>query len=407
MCSSVRMISYFSNRIFVLTRHFIAMPGINRHICLFVVMLNCSAGFGQETWPLVKLNVEYGQPVNGFEIFEIEDKDVVIIGEDAHNRIDMPRTTLKFLQYLHKVNDTRVLAIEAGSSTAWLINEFLESQDTLLLREIARHTFFWGVEHCEFLVELAKWNEHLRVDEKVKVVSADIEIKQESVVLTLNRLMQHREIPTSMSGLNTFRDVFEEKSIHRNQFDALNVRYYYDRIKCEKAAKETLVDINRRPDQYELFFGPNLQFVKTMLQDLMALYRFNYKDWNFVDRDEIIYQKLVNLHAAGVTRFLYVVGGKHTGVGASSYRLEHESGSPFNGRIVFVNITGKKTNGKFEGAKDVSELSRLLPGIFCLDCNVAIHNDGTNKLLTQIPDYTIAFKNDEHVRRFKNTFVGK
>lgn len=383
------------------------MPRINRFISLLVLMLYCCIGFSQESWPLSKLNIEYRQPPHGFEIFEIGDKDVVIIGEDAHNRIDMPRTTLKFFQHLHKLNHTRVLALEAGASTAWLINEFLESQDTLLLREIARHTFFWGIEHSEFLTELAKWNEHLPEEEKVSVASADIEVKQESVVLALNRLMQHREIPTSMTGLKAFRDVFEEKAMHRNQFDALNVRYYYDKGRCEKAAKETLVDMDSRPEQYELFFGSNLQLVKTMLKDLIALYKFNYKDSNFVERDRIIYQKLVNLHAAGVTRFLYVVGGKHTGVGASSHRLEHEPGSPFNKRVVFVNITGRKSNGRFEGAKDVSALSRLLPKIFCPDCDVAIHNDGTNKLLTQIPNYTIAFKNDEHVRRFKRTYVGK
>jgi len=107
-------------------------------------------------------------------------------------------------QYILPLFCVLLLKIEAGASTAWLINRFLNSQDTLLLRDIARHTFYWGVEHSELWRELAKWNEQLSEDERVKVVGADIEIKQESVVLALNILMQQKAIAESMSGLKTF-----------------------------------------------------------------------------------------------------------------------------------------------------------------------------------------------------------
>lgn len=337
----------------------------------------------------------------------MEGKSVVIVAEYAHNMIAMPRTTLKLLQHLHKANNTRALVIEAGASTAWLINKFLDSQDTLLLRDIARHTFFWGIEHWEFWQELAIWNEQLPVDEKIKVVSADIEIKQESVVLALNILMQQKDIRASMPGLKTFRDVFDEHSTQRNRFNALNVPYYYDKGRCEGAAKQTLTDIDNRPNEYHLAFGSDLPLVKTMLQDLLSQYKYDYQDRNFVWRDKIIYQKLLDIHASGLTTFLYVVGEKHTYAGASSYRLGHEPTSPLKGRVVLIDITGRKPNGKFQEAAAVSKLSRLFPETFCADCNVIIHNDGSSRLLTQTPNYTIAFKNYEHVRRFTRTFDGE
>ena len=383
------------------------MRYLNQCVLSCVLLISPGIARAQQSGPIAVLNVDYHQPANGFEILKMESKDVVIVGEDVHNRIDMPRTMLKLLQHLHNVNNTRVLVIEAGSSTAWLINRFLDTQDTLLLRDIARHTFYWGIEHKEFWQELAKWNEQLSVDEKIKVVSADIEIKQESVVLALNILMQRKELTTSMSGLKTFRDVFEERSTHRNQFNALNVNYYYDKDRCERAADQAVIDISNRPNEYESLFGGDFPLVKTMLQDLLSQYKYNYKDWNFVWRDKIIYQKLLDIHASGLTRFMYVVGAKHTGVGASSYRLEHEATSPFNGRVVLINITGKKSSGKFEGARGVTELSRLFPETFRTDCHVIIHNDSTSALLTQMPNYTIAFKNNEHVRKFERTFVGK
>jgi len=208
-----------------------------------------------------------------------------------------------------------------------------------------------------------------------------------------------------MPGLKTFRDVFQERSNHRNQFNGLNVNYYYDKEKCKGAANQTLTDINSRRNEYQSFFGSDLPLVKTMVQDLLSQYEYDYKDRNFVGRDKIIYQKLVGIHASGVTRFLYVVGEKHTYRGASSYRLEHEATSPFKDRVVLINATGRKSNGKFAEASDLSKLLRLFPGAFCPGCHVIIHNDGTSKPLTQMSDYTIAFKNDEHVRKFAKTFV--
>lgn len=176
------------------------MRNLNQHILFFIILTNSSVTYGQQTGPIANLNVEYGQPAKGFEILDMESKDVVIVGENAHNRIDMPRTTLKLLQHLHEVNNTRALVIEAGASTAWLINRFLDTQDTLLLRDIARHTFSWGIEHRELWLALAKWNEQLSAAKKIKVVSADIEIKQESVVLALNMLMQQKKSKPQCRG---------------------------------------------------------------------------------------------------------------------------------------------------------------------------------------------------------------
>ncbi|MBL0740395.1 hypothetical protein [Chryseolinea lacunae] len=382
------------------------MTKITAHAILFIACLNSFFVFGQAVAPIAVLNVGYNESSSGLAIFDVGNNNVVIIGEDVHNRIDMPRATLKFLQHLHKLNGTRVLAIEGGTSTAFLVNRYLDTQDTVLLREIVRHTFYWGIEHQQFLKELAQWNEQLSDDQKIKLRSADIEIKQESVVLAINVLLKEQETTALPSGLRSFREIFEEKSSHRNKFDALNVFYYYDKDKCRKAAEAVLADVAVHPDQYKTIFGPNVGMVKTMMQDLISQYTFNYKDTHYGYRDAIIYQKLLSLHNDGITKFLYIVGGKHTGQGSSSYRLQHDALSPFHGKVVFINITARKPNGKFQGSKAVSDLSARYPEMFCADCHVLIRNDGSTKLLTQVPDYTLAFKNTSFVRKFSNTFTG-
>lgn len=220
-----------------------------------------------------------------------------------------------------------------------------------------------------------------------------------------NRMMQQKAIAESMSGWKTFRDVFQERSAHRIQFDALNVNYYYDKGRCKTAANQTLKDIIDRPSEYESVFGSELSFVTTMLQDLLSQYNYDYNDRKFVWRDKIIYQKLLDIHASGLTKFVYVVGEKHTYKGSSSHRLGHEETSPLKGRVVLIKSTGKKSNGTFQEARELTRLSHLFPEKFCMGCHVIIRNDSSSKLLTQDQDYTIAFKNNEHVKRFKRTFV--
>ena len=359
------------------------------------------------TDPVALIDLDYNANFTGFELFNAGNNRAVIIAEDVHNRQAGPALTLKFLQFLNLHNDIRTLCIEGGTSTAYLINLYLESQDTVLLREIVRHTFYWSQEHYQFFIKLATWNKTLPSDKKITVKSADIEIKQESVILAMNILLEGRTIPPKIAKLETFRAVFKDKEGHKNKYQALNVRYYYDKEKCSALVNQILQDINVDDTNYKNFFQERYDLFKTMMKDLQTQYEFNYRsNYKFKFRDDIIYTKLVNLTKTTPEGFLYIVGFKHAREGSSSFRLKFDNTSPVKGQVLIINTTGRKKNGTYMGAKDVTQIATHYPRIFSSG-NVLIKNDGRNQTFTQFLDYTLALENNLHVKAFKNSYTGK
>ncbi len=358
--------------------------------------------------PVTGINVGYNNDFSGFEMIEVAGNNAFIITEDVHNRANIPAVTLKFLKFLNKHKNIKTLAIEGGTSTAYLINRYLENQDSSLLREIVRHTFYWSQEHYQFLKALAAWNHTLSAENQIVVQSADIEIKQESVILAINLLIDEKKIPPQISVLETFKIIFKEREQHRNSFQALNVLYYYDKKKCSNLVETVLADVKANPGEYKKFFMDNFELFNTMVTDLQLLYKFNYhRDSRFKFRDDIIYQKLLKVHKISLNGFLYVVGAKHARPDASSFMLKHYAFSPLKDKVLFISTTGKNKNGKYLGAKDVTKISNQYPQVFNSKFHTLIKNDCRNELFTQPYDYTLALKDNRHVKPFPNSFTGK
>lgn len=358
--------------------------------------------FAQTQSPPVAIDLDYNTNFRGFELFQPGNNRVFIIAEDVHNRIYVPALTLKFLQYLHTHKNIRTLCIEGGTSTAYLINRYLTTQDSTLLREIVRHTFYWSKEHHLFLKNLATWNNSLPASDRITVRSADIEIKQESVILALNLMMKGKKIPPVISSLETFNTLFSEKEKHKEQYQALNVEFYYNKQKSRELVDYILSDIDTNSG-YQNFFGEDFTMFKTMMIDLKSFYKFNYKrDSKFKFRDDIIHEKLIALGNDIPEGFLYVVGARHTRPGSSSFRLRHEDTSPLKNKVVVINTTGKVRKEKYMGAKAVSEISTKYPEVFASNAFIKNENAGG-----QYFDYTLAFNTNRHVAPFANSYTGK
>jgi erythromycin esterase-like protein len=366
-------------------------------VLLFVV--HSSALRAQD--PVAAIDITNSPNFKGLELLDLTNKKVFVIAEDVHNRALVPDATLKFLMYLHAYKGIRTLAIEGGASTAYLINQYLAYQDTTLLREIIRHTFYWSKEHHTFLQNLATWNQTLPVDKRITVESADIELKQESVILAVNCMLKDKEVSRS-KYLEGFRRIYNEKETHREQFQALNTLYYYDKDQCRSLVQSVAKEMEKNPHLYNDIFGENSKLFSRMIDDLLELYVFNYKaDIKFRYRDEIIYKKLLWLQSTSPEGFLYVVGAKHTYPDASANRLNHETNSPFRSQVIFILTTGKKKNGKYEGAKAVTKTSRAYPHVFNSSNPVLIKNGNS-------PDhhfnYVLAFATNDHVTPFPNSY---
>jgi hypothetical protein len=360
---------------------------------------------GAQPASISNINLAYDEDFSGFDVLDTKNgRNIFVIAEDMHNRRPTPAMCYKLLRYLHEQKDIRVFAIEHGTSTAFLLNRFLSTGDTTLLREITRHSFFWSIEHFEFWVRLYEWNTSLSLDRRVIVESADIEIKQESVVLAMNILLQGRSIPEELSELQEFQAIYREKESHRNKFAALNTRYYYDKQRCANLTHRILADLQRQPSMYKKFFGNEYELFRTMMTDLSSQYEFDYKTGvKFMFRDDIMYQKLLGLCLKYPAGFFHLVGGRHTQAGTSSYKLKYDEASPAKGKVAFINLTARKQSGKYHGAKVVTKAAQQSPEIFQSGKHVVMRNTTTEKNLFE---YTIAYHTTDHVQAFPNSYTG-
>jgi hypothetical protein len=377
---------------------------MNRPVIILLFQL-ASAIVCAQNLPAVydSIDLNYNDNFQGFRLLDTIKAKAFIVAEDEHNRINVPAATLKFLRYLYQNKGIRTLCIEGGASTAHLINQYLAHGDTVLLREIIRHTFFWSKEHHEFFRTLYQWNQSLPNAERISIQSADIELKQESVILAVNEMLKNKTIPKSLSELENFIRIYNSKAAHRSQFQALNVYYYYDKEECKKLTAQMLRELSSHADLYQNFFGQDFPLFKKMITDMRTLYEFNYKkESRFMFRDEIIYSKLLELQTLHPEGFLYVVGAKHTRPGSSSNRLKHDSLSLWKDKVILINTVARNRKGKYEGARAVTTFVNQLSPSYKNATNLFILNPKGSIYF----DMTLAFGNKAHVTPFQKTFRG-
>ncbi len=279
----------------------------------------------------------------GYELIETENKKVFILAEHWHNIRSVPKATLKLLKYLHEEANVRILAIEQGTSTALLINDYLESGDSLILKDITRNTMFWAKENRKFFEDLRSFNLTLPPSDRIFIRSVDVEYKMESAIFILNQWMGRKEIPTVlMNTLGQFRQLFIQTKSHREQFDGLAVMFYYDKEIVTDLVGYTLGDLKANPEKFRTFFGDRYDDFSTLIQDMFDGLIFDYTNpnTNYKFRDRIIYQKFIDLLNEHPNKgILCVFGSRHATKGSSLYKLNTLDVSPVQNQVSIIRVS--------------------------------------------------------------------
>ena len=100
----------------------------------------------------------------GFESSELNRNIFFAIGE-VHRVPSNQIIKLQLLKYLHRYANVRILVVESGSSDAFLLNRYLVTGDTSLIRRKSEVDFFWS--------RLKQFND--ANSEKIKVIGIDFE----------------------------------------------------------------------------------------------------------------------------------------------------------------------------------------------------------------------------------------
>ena len=167
----------------------------NLFIYLFPVVL-----FSQDYSSYVQpISIENNDDYSGFDLLEVENNALFVLAEHWHNIRSVPTATLKTLQYLHEKANVRVLAIEHGKSTAFMINDYLQTGDESMLEHITRNTMFWAQENKAFFQDLRAFNLQQSEEDQIVVESIDIEYKMEAAIFLINQFIGNKKIPNSLA----------------------------------------------------------------------------------------------------------------------------------------------------------------------------------------------------------------
>lgn len=316
-------------------------------ILCVIYSLHLTGGLAQPVSNLRSISLKDDGNFDGFELISKE-KHVYVLAEHWHNIKSVPEATLKVLKYLHQKANVRVLAIEQGHSAAHLVNQYLISGDTLILREIVRNTMFWGKENNAFFRALRVYNLGLPETDRITVQSIDIEYKMESALFVINQLIGEKEIPDSLiPTVGQLNQLVEGSKEDRERYDGLAVMYYYDKELVTALVEQTLLQLKSAPEPYQDLFGSQFDIFSRMIFEMHAGLLFDYTNpnTNYKFRDELIeanFTELLTKHTD--SNILCVIGMQHTTKRSSIHNLNFDTDSPYRDQFLNIRITSLHKN---------------------------------------------------------------
>ena len=356
------------------------------------------------------LNIGYNQAYEGFHRLDLEGYRLFFLGETQHLLLKTPALTIKLLTYLHQYASTRIWAIEQGHSAAFLINKYLDRPDSALLRQIARNTLFWGKESIEALVQLSIYNRKLPPHQKIIVKGIDVEYKPAPAILMFNMLMAGKPIPESlMPTLGQIRQIFEDTRAHREQYEALMVHFYYDKVKFTDIVSRTYAHWKASPAMYKSYFGHDYHHFEQSLEGLMAGFiRYDYSKptRKIKARDQFIYDALAKIGEAHPNKgVLCVIGSGHLLRNTSGDWLRRSASSPYQGKT--LNLFLHAPFGSKLKPYRIKKANNLLSGILLNQPATLIENKEGCQVFGSLnwhADYYVFLNDGRYYTSFSNAF---
>lgn len=364
----------------------------------------------QTSTNIQSISVGKDENFQGYDLIDIENNQVFVLAEHWHNIRTVPRATMKILQYLHKEANVRILAIEQGASAAHMINSYLQSGDTTILRHITRNTMFWGKENWEFFEDLYAFNRTVPEEQRIFVRSIDIEYKMESAIYVINELIAGREVPESLENtVGIFKQLFENTRAHRESYQGLSVMYYYDREVVESLVLKTIDEMERKSDEYTSFFGDDFVQFATMILEMDDGLTFDYTNPNnnYKFRDRLIYKKFVSLaEEYPDTGILCVIGMRHATKGSSIYKLDKLSFSPLENQVLIFKISA--LFNKLIISSDLRKFNYNYPGQLKTNSATLIKHSADDTALKSSKDfdYTLFINSTGELTPYEHIYKG-
>jgi hypothetical protein len=254
--------------------------------------------------------------INDFSNFKIdscyerypgfEDIDIFVIGE-IHLRNENTIPFMELIKYLNRNYDVRNIVLEDGYSSTKIVNEYIKSGDTLLLKFLKRYGYKPDIN---FYKSLRQYNESLPVDKKLSVYGADYDEWGELafVIEYLRILTPDKAPPDSLKEIVDYLRI-KEKYL------------YYIYQENEDYLKKIEASLEQNSTIYETYYGKNYAFLIEAIERWnfsKQFHRYNpnkgYDSLMFNNRENFIadnFRSIIN--KAGNEKILSIFGLAHIG----------------------------------------------------------------------------------------------
>ena len=226
-------------------------------------------------------DIEDNDDFSSFNIMDtvVKNYNVFFIGENHQYRVSNSKQQVKMLKYLHKTVGVKNLCLEFGYSRGYLINQYVQTGDTTILKDLDNFTYD---EYVKFYKELYEFNKTLPKEEKITIYGIDLERSYlTSVRLMMMQLPENKKVPEelklslealkSLDGYNT--NVWEKFNDAKKE-NSNSSRYYgysrynanqYNQLNTLKGITENFED---NDSTYQLFLGSNYNRYKRIVEGL-------------------------------------------------------------------------------------------------------------------------------------------
>lgn len=351
------------------------------------------------------ININDDGDYAGYDLIDTDSITLFALGEHWHNIKRVPAATLKLLKYLNQTAGVKILAIEQGKSVAWMINQYLNSGDTIMLTHITRNTMFWAQEHREFFQELRNYNLEIPKSRQIVVKSIDIEYKMESAIFVINQFIENKDVPDNLTPtVGEFKRIYEETKAERESYEGIAIMFYYDRDFVQDLLVRTIADLEEKSGTYIDYFGEDFTAFATMILEMDDGLTFDYTNanQNYKFRDKIIYKNFSELvEEYPETRILCPIGIRHVEKGSSIHSLKTKANSPLHQQVSIIRISS--LYNRAINAGDLKKINFNYPKQLKKNKGTLIRHDENEAFLkSKRYDYTIFINENGMLTPFEN-----
>lgn len=310
----------------------------------------------------------------------VKNYKVFFTGENHTFRKSNYMLQLKMLKYLYKNAGVRHLFIEFGYSRGWLINQYVQTGDSSLLKTINDYSY---KEYTLLYKSIYEFNKTLAPEEKITITGIDLERSITSSIKVMSMLFPKTEAPKEISvhvdairALAIFSDQRQQSYVYDEEnYDYEYTRSYYNE---NTSMKYFLLDFDSNTVLYKKYLGDNFtDFARIVSgikgENLRSKYQNSGAIQSYIHRENFMYDRMMELiNQYPDDKFYSQFGRCHTSLNADDYwcgyyfyrtlatRLNNSTDSTLNNKVLSIACYYPLASGKEKGVTGIKNLEELL-----------------------------------------------